>query len=95
MNHLPTHAEALRAVANRARALRNELAIRKQRLYDFAPVSGLTTSTSTNVLAAAAPAIDVHNHLGRWLSGGHWMEPNVMHLVDLMDELSPRGDCES
>ena len=40
------------------------------------------------MLAAAAPAIDVHNHLGLWLSGGHWMEPDVMHLVDLMDELS-------
>ena len=88
MNHLPTHAEALRAVANRARALRNELVVRKQRLYDFAPVSALTTSTSTNVLAAAAPAIDVHNHLGLWLSGGHWMEHDVKHLVDLMDELS-------
>ncbi len=31
-------------------------------------------------------AIDIHNHLGRWLSDGDWMIPDVQALLALMDE---------
>ena len=40
----------------------------------------------TQVRRARFPAIDVHNHLGRWLSqDGSWMGPDVPHLLDVMD----------
>lgn len=39
----------------------------------------------TVVPRAAVPAIDVHNHLGRWLTDD-WCAPDVGRLVDLMDE---------
>jgi predicted TIM-barrel fold metal-dependent hydrolase len=38
---------------------------------------------------ARVPAIDAHNHLGRWLSGGaRWVIPDVSGLVELMDRLN-------
>lgn len=40
----------------------------------------------SHVDRARFAAIDVHNHLGRWLSGdGSWMVPDVGALVRLMD----------
>lgn len=39
----------------------------------------------TPVVSAAVPAIDVHNHLGRWLSNGAWMIDDVSELVSSMD----------
>ncbi|MFT4210696.1 MAG: amidohydrolase family protein [Microbacterium sp.] len=41
----------------------------------------------TSIARAAVPAIDVHNHLGRWLSDGEWMVPDVAELVGVMDEV--------
>lgn len=39
----------------------------------------------------AHPAVDAHNHLGRWLTGGdRWMVPDVGELVALMDRLDLR-----
>ena len=41
----------------------------------------------TEVLRPAAPVIDAHNHLGRWLSPtGDWLVPDVGELLDIMDE---------
>lgn len=58
------------------------------RLADWRPRSMLRTA-GTTVPAAAVPAIDAHNHLGRWLSADDdWMVPDVGELVDLMDACS-------
>jgi predicted TIM-barrel fold metal-dependent hydrolase len=41
---------------------------------------------------AASPAVDAHNHLGRWLTGdGRWMVPDVPELIDRMDGLGVRA----
>jgi predicted TIM-barrel fold metal-dependent hydrolase len=32
------------------------------------------------------PVIDIHNHLGRWLSDGEWMIDDVPELLELMDD---------
>lgn len=40
---------------------------------------------ATQVHRAIVPAIDVHNHLGRWLTAD-WCAPDVARLIDLMDE---------
>jgi predicted TIM-barrel fold metal-dependent hydrolase len=38
---------------------------------------------------ACVPAVDAHNHLGRWLTGpGRWVVPDVGRLIDLMDSLN-------
>jgi predicted TIM-barrel fold metal-dependent hydrolase len=35
---------------------------------------------------AAAPVVDAHNHLGRWLgANGEWTAPDVGELIDVMD----------
>lgn len=34
----------------------------------------------------AVPCIDIHNHLGRWLSDGEWMIEDVAGLVAMMNE---------
>lgn len=60
--------------------------LRKLPLVDYEPVSRLTTH-ETSVSRSAVPAIDAHNHLGRWLTEtGDWMTPDVDALVALMDE---------
>ncbi|CAN5213823.1 hypothetical protein BH11ACT5_BH11ACT5_15810 [soil metagenome] len=46
---------------------------------------------ATEVARAAVPAIDVHNHLGRWLSNGEWMVQDVPGLVAVMDECGIRA----
>ncbi|GAA1144487.1 hypothetical protein GCM10009630_48820 [Kribbella jejuensis] len=53
------------------------------RLRDFRPVSMMTART-TRVTEPAAPVVDVHNHLGRRLTGV-WRAPDVEALVALMD----------
>lgn len=74
-------------MARRMRAARGQLRLRAQRLHDYAPVPTLVTQV-TEVPSAAVPAIDVHNHLGRWLTGGRrWMTPDVAALLATMDEL--------
>jgi predicted TIM-barrel fold metal-dependent hydrolase len=40
----------------------------------------------TETLRSAVPCIDVHNHLGRWLSDGQWMIDDVPALLAMMDE---------
>lgn len=54
------------------------------RLRDWQPRSQLRAS-STRVTRAAYPAVDVHNHLGRWLTDD-WCAPDVGALLALMDE---------
>ncbi len=50
-------------------------------------MSNLVTS-QTHVQRAAVPAIDVHNHLGRWLTDGvHWVVPDVGWMVEQLDTL--------
>jgi predicted TIM-barrel fold metal-dependent hydrolase len=53
------------------------------RLRDFAPVS-MMTGRATRVTGPAAPIVDVHNHLGRRLSGV-WRAPDPDALIALMD----------
>jgi predicted TIM-barrel fold metal-dependent hydrolase len=53
-------------------------------LREYAPVRAIRRPAS-EVPRAAHPAIDVHNHLGRWLGGGDWLVPDVGALLDLMD----------
>ena len=40
----------------------------------------------TQIERPATPVVDVHNHLGRWLSDGDWMIDDVPRFVALMDE---------
>ncbi|WP_349866393.1 amidohydrolase family protein [Leifsonia sp. WHRI 6310E] len=55
------------------------------RLADWAPRSQLRART-TVVPRPAHPVIDIHNHLGRWLTDGGWMIDDVPALLALMDE---------
>jgi predicted TIM-barrel fold metal-dependent hydrolase len=55
------------------------------RLADWAPRSQLR-APRTEVTRPAVPVVDVHNHLGRWLSAGEWMIDDVPALVAMMDE---------
>ena len=54
------------------------------RLRDYAPVPQVRTAV-TPVERPAVECVDVHNHLGRWLTTGAWLVPDVDALVDLMD----------
>jgi predicted TIM-barrel fold metal-dependent hydrolase len=40
----------------------------------------------TAVPCARVPAIDIHNHLGRWLTDGEWMIDDVGALLTVMDD---------
>jgi predicted TIM-barrel fold metal-dependent hydrolase len=51
----------------------------------WAPQRRLRT-IETKVARPMHPVIDVHNHLGRWLSTGEWMIDDADALVALMDE---------
>jgi predicted TIM-barrel fold metal-dependent hydrolase len=54
-------------------------------LRDYLPVVQLRRSLS-EVGRPAVPAVDVHNHLGRWLSpDGSWLVPDVEELLEVMD----------
>ncbi|HMM93438.1 amidohydrolase family protein [Phycicoccus sp.] len=70
-----------RALRNRARRFAHPA----PRLDRFAPRS-LLTLPEHHVPAAAVPAVDVHNHLGRWLTrDGSWMAPDVGRLLADLD----------
>lgn len=73
--------------ARQARDLLNRRKARSVRLVDYAPLPKLVLA-STRIERAASPVIDAHNHLGRWLSRGRWMAPDVDALVAVMDELN-------
>ncbi|TBN58623.1 amidohydrolase [Glaciihabitans arcticus] len=51
---------------------------------EWAPRSQLELP-ATPIERPRFPAIDVHNHLGRWLSDGAWMIPDVSALIAVMD----------
>lgn len=56
-------------------------------LRDYAPRSAIRRPL-TDVALPAVPAVDVHNHLGRWLTGnGAWLVPDVGRLIATMDEV--------
>jgi hypothetical protein len=60
-------------------------------LSDYRPQPALRVP-ATRVERPAVRAIDVHNHLGRWLTewvrpGGGWMAEDVGALLALMDSL--------
>ena len=58
---------------------------RGPRLRSYEPLS-LLVGTGHLVPAAQYPVIDVHSHLGRWLTpGGSWMAPDVAELLEVMD----------
>jgi hypothetical protein len=60
--------------------------ISRLRLMEWQPVSQLRVPVTT-VRRSAVPCIDVHNHLGRWLTAdGDWMYPDPAALVRTMDE---------
>jgi predicted TIM-barrel fold metal-dependent hydrolase len=60
-------------------------------LADFAPVRSIRRPLSP-ISCLAVPAIDVHNHLGRWLSDdGSWLAPQLGELLDLMDRTGVTG----
>ncbi|WP_456846803.1 amidohydrolase family protein [Cellulomonas sp. P5_C6] len=54
------------------------------RLADWHPRSRLA-ATATHVDRSAVACIDVHNHLGRWLTPPGWTAPSVDELLALMD----------
>ncbi len=58
------------------------------RLVDWEPRPQVRLTT-TPVARAAVPAVDVHNHLGRWLTDD-WCAPDVPALLDLMDRTNLR-----
>jgi Amidohydrolase len=58
---------------------------RRLPLSDYRPVRAIRT-TQTSVVRAAVPAVDVHNHLGRWLTAdGGWMCRDVGALLTALD----------
>jgi predicted TIM-barrel fold metal-dependent hydrolase len=55
------------------------------RLADWAPRRSIRRPL-TPLSRLSVPAVDVHNHLGRWLAeDGIWMAPDVAELLDVMD----------
>ncbi len=64
-------------------------ALAELRLTDWQPQSQLRPR-ETQVPRAAVPAVDVHNHLGRWLTDGDWMIPDPGALVDTLDRCGVR-----
>src|SRR6266851_9065698 len=56
-------------------------------LRDYAPRPSIRRPL-TDVALPAIPAVDVHNHLGRWLTkDGRWMAPDVGEFIAAMDEV--------
>ena len=61
------------------------------RLADFAPRSRLVVPEH-QVTRARFPAIDAHNHLGRWLSSDHdWMVPDPAAMFAVLDACNISG----
>ncbi|ABS04535.1 putative TIM-barrel fold metal-dependent hydrolase [Kineococcus radiotolerans] len=78
----------LSAGTRRARDVAARARLQTHRLAGYRPRSELVLP-ATEVPRAAVPAVDVHNHLGRWLTGGHaWLAPDVPALLARMDELN-------
>jgi predicted TIM-barrel fold metal-dependent hydrolase len=61
--------------------------VSRVRLARFRPESTLRLPTS-RIDRSAIPVIDVHGHLGRWLTHGTWMEPDVDATLRTMDGLN-------
>lgn len=59
------------------------------RLVDWEPRARVRLPR-TDVPRAAVPAVDVHNHLGRWLTAD-WCAPDVPALLDLLDRTNVRA----
>jgi predicted TIM-barrel fold metal-dependent hydrolase len=60
------------------------------RLRNFDPLSTLVTEEHP-VVAAAYPVVDVHTHLGRWLTPDNsWMAPDKGALLETMERLNLR-----
>ncbi|MEZ5189447.1 MAG: amidohydrolase family protein [Schumannella sp.] len=59
--------------------------LRRLPLAEWRPVTQLRART-TEVTRTAVPAVDIHNHLGRWLSDGAWMIEDVAALLRAMDD---------
>lgn len=69
------------SLGRRARRLRHV----PPRLDRYRPVCSLTLDEHP-VTRAAYPVVDVHTHLGRWLTrDGSWMQPDVGKLLSIMD----------
>lgn len=60
--------------------------LRELRVVEWAPVAQLRPPAS-EVTHPAFPPIDIHNHLGRWLSAdGDWIVPDADALIAMLDE---------
>jgi len=59
------------------------------RLRDFVPRAAARRPL-TDVPRAAVPAVDAHNHLGRWLTED-WASPDVGGLLEVMDASNVRA----
>ena len=79
--------KALQKVVPLAKRLR-DIASPGPRLRQYDPVSNLVTEEHP-VRAAAFPVIEIHAHLGRWLTpDGSWMAPDVDDLLSTMEDLN-------
>lgn len=63
------------------------------RAVDWHPVAQVRLP-ETRIARPAVPAVDIHNHLGRWLADGdwstdtaEWLIPDVSALVAMLDEV--------
>jgi predicted TIM-barrel fold metal-dependent hydrolase len=80
----------LQRVVPLAKAVR-DLGSPGPRLKRYEPVSNVVTEEH-HVLSASFPVVDVHTHLGRWLTpDGGWMAPDLPGLLDTMDDLNLRA----
>lgn len=59
-------------------------ALGQMRLGDWTPRQQLSLA-ATDVTRSAVSCVDIHNHLGRWLSDGQWMIDDVDELIAIMD----------
>src|ERR1700722_8976711 len=77
----------LQRVVPLAKAVR-DLSSPGPRLRHYEPVSNLVTDEH-QVRSAAYPVVDVHTHLGRWLtSDGTWMAPDMAGLLSTMEDVN-------
>jgi amidohydrolase family protein len=70
-------------LAQTARRLTRDLVKPLPRLDSYDPQSTIVLR-ETHISSASCPALDFHNHLGRWLTRT-WVVPDVSALVHLMD----------
>lgn len=79
-----------RAARSTARAVVRRR-VTNPRIADYTPRSLLSVPRS-HVPASRFAAVDVHAHLGRWLTPhGGWMEPDVARLIETMDRANLIG----